>query len=230
MAVVCDPSCVYLLQLDKIGHLLSTVLAMPTLDSSSQRARLFKNGCLEKLTVMSPSTFVAIWSMLLPMIAWIGWRSASPAYGLGLVVVGLFVWTLFEYAMHRFPFHFISKHAILNRLVFLMHGNHHDNPKDALRNLMPLLVSLPIASIAWIVSVMLLGAPGTWMFLGWITGYVIYDLVHYACHQLPMKGRIGSALKRHHMRHHHIDQSGNYAISAIFWDRVFGSRITSLKR
>jgi sterol desaturase/sphingolipid hydroxylase (fatty acid hydroxylase superfamily) len=99
-----------------------------------------------------------------------------------------------------------------------------------MRNLMPFVVSLPIASLVWLASVALLGASGTWLFLGWISGYVMYDLVHFACHQWPMKGRFGSALKRHHMRHHYVDETGNYAISAIFWDRVFGSRITTLKR
>jgi sterol desaturase/sphingolipid hydroxylase (fatty acid hydroxylase superfamily) len=45
-----------------------------------------------------------------------------------------------------------------------------------------------------------------------------------------MRGRLGSALKRHHMRHHHIDDSGNYGISSMLWDRVFGTRVRSLKR
>jgi sterol desaturase/sphingolipid hydroxylase (fatty acid hydroxylase superfamily) len=191
---------------------------------------LFKNALLEKLTVMSPLTFMVSWALLLPMIAWVGWKSAGAVHGLALVAAGLFAWTLFEYAMHRYPFHFSSKGSLVSRLVFLMHGNHHEDPNDSLRNLMPLLVSIPVAALAWGCCLALLGAAGTWLFLGWITGYVIYDLVHYACHQWPMQGRLGSALKRHHMRHHYVDETGNYAISAIFWDRVFGSRITSLKR
>jgi sterol desaturase/sphingolipid hydroxylase (fatty acid hydroxylase superfamily) len=204
--------------------------AMPSPDSSSQRAQLFKSAWLEKLTVMSPLIFSTVWSLLLPTIAWISWGSASAAQGLLLLVIGLFVWTLFEYAMHRFPFHHTSQQSAVSRVVYLMHGNHHDNPNDAMRNLMPFVVSLPIASLVWLASVALLGASGTWLFLGWISGYVMYDLVHFACHQWPMKGRFGSALKRHHMRHHYVDETGNYAISAIFWDRVFGSRITTLKR
>ena len=219
-----------LMQLDISQRLLSIVRAMPSLDSSSQRARLFKNAGLEKLTIMSPTMFVASWSLMLPMMVVIGWGSATAAQGLALVAAGLFAWTLFEYAMHRFPFHFTAKSSVLSRLVFLIHGNHHDNPNDGMRNLMPLLVSVPIAASVWVGSVAMLGAPGTWLFLGWITGYVVYDLVHYACHQWPMKGRISAALKRHHMRHHYVDETGNYAILAIFWDRVFGSRIVSLKR
>ena len=219
-----------LMQLDMWGGVLSMVGVMPSLTSSSQRARLFKNALLEKLTVMSPLTFLVCWLLFLPMIAWIGLGSAVLGQGAALVASGLFAWTLFEYAMHRFPFHFDSDQLVISRLVFLMHGNHHQDPNDPLRNLMPLLVSIPISALAWSCCLALLGAPGTWLFLGWITGYVIYDLVHYACHQWPMHGRLGSALKRHHMRHHYVDETGNYAISAIFWDRVFGSRITSLKR
>jgi sterol desaturase/sphingolipid hydroxylase (fatty acid hydroxylase superfamily) len=191
---------------------------------------LFNNALLEKLTVMSPRSFALSWALLLPTIGWIGWGSSSARQGVALVGAGLFAWTLFEYAMHRFPFHLSSGQPLISRFVFLMHGNHHEDPNDALRNLMPLLVSIPIAAVVWSFCLALLGASGTWLFLGWITGYVIYDLLHYACHQWPMRGRIGSALKRHHMRHHYVDESGNFAISAIFWDRVFGSRITSLKR
>lgn len=202
---------------------------MPVPTPSSQRARLFKNAFLEMLTIMSPRTFMVSWALLLPMIAWIGWGSVSPGHGLALVAIGLFAWTLFEYAMHRFPFHFESSYSVVSRAVFLMHGNHHADPNDALRNLMPLIVSIPIAAVVWGGCLALSGPPGTWLFLGWITGYVAYDLVHFACHQWPMRGRLGSVLKRHHMRHHYVDEMGNYAISAIFWDRVFGSRITSLK-
>jgi sterol desaturase/sphingolipid hydroxylase (fatty acid hydroxylase superfamily) len=190
---------------------------------------LFKSARLEKLTLMSPRTFVVSWSLLLPTIAWLGWGSADAGHGVGLVTAGLLAWTLFEYAMHRYPFHFTTEQPALARLVFLTHGNHHENPNDPMRNLMPLLVSLPVSTVAWSICLALLGAGGTWLFLGWMTGYVIYDLVHYACHQWPMPGRLGAALKRHHMRHHHFDETGNFAILAIFWDRLFGSRINSLK-
>lgn len=218
------------LLLDRAATLLSTVNAMPSSTSSSQRARLFKSPRLEKLTLMSPRTFVVTWALLLPMIAWIGWGTATAWLGTGLVVAGLLVWTLFEYAMHRYPFHCTPQQPLLQRLVFLAHGNHHESPNDPLRNLMPLVVSVPVSGVTWALSLALLGSSGTWLFLGWMTGYVIYDLVHYACHQYPMRGAVGSTLKRHHMRHHHFDETGNYAISAIFWDRVFGSRIASLKR
>ena len=215
--------------LDRNGALLSILAAMPHSNTSTERVVLFKTAWLEKLTVVSAFWFIASWSVLLPLIALAGWGAVGPLAGAALFVAGLIVWSLFEYAVHRFVFHWHPKQSVAKWLVFVMHGNHHTQPNDPLRNLMPLVLSVPIAASVWAACVAVMGSPGTWLFLGWISGYVAYDLVHYACHQWPMRGR-WSALKRHHMRHHHVDPEANYAITGVFWDRVFGSRITSLKR
>lgn len=198
--------------------------------SSPQRIRLFKSERLEKFTLISPLAFAASWAVMLPLIALAGWGSATFHHAVGLVMLGLVGWTLFEYAMHRYLFHLDSKVPLVRWLVFLIHGNHHQSPNDPMRGLMPLPVSILVGTLVWAGLVALLGRAGTWAFLGFMTGYVVYDAVHFACHQYPMRSRVGIMLKRHHMRHHHIDESGNFAISAILWDRVFGSRITSLKR
>lgn len=203
---------------------------MPVVDPSSQRIRLFENDRLEKLTLISPRTFALTWILLFPLTAWTGWGAVDPLTGLGLVASGFVVWTLFEYVMHRYLFHLELDLPVVKWAVFLMHGNHHDCPNDSLRNMMPLLVSLPILALIWGACVALMGPAGTWALLGFATGYVIYDMVHYACHQWPMRGRLAAALKSHHMRHHYVDEDRNFAILAIFWDRVFGTRIHSLKR
>lgn len=167
---------------------------------------------------------------MLPFIAWMGWNTASPLHAIGLVIAGFVGWSLFEYAMHRYLFHWTVQWAPARWLVYLAHGNHHDDPNDGMRNLMPPAVSLPIAGVIWLALVAAIGPAGTWAFLGFMIGYVSYDVVHYGCHQWAMHSRIGQAFKRHHMRHHHISESGNYAITALFWDRAFGTQITSLKR
>lgn len=194
-----------------------------------QRVRLFRSDRLERLTLISPRTFAVVWSVVLPLIAWQAWGSASIVGATGLVFAGLAIWSLFEYAMHRYLFHWDLDVPAVRWFVFLIHGNHHDNPNDPMRDLMPLSVSLPVGGLIWLVCLGLVGPAGSWLFLGFMVGYVIYDVVHYACHQWPMRGPLGVALKRHHMRHHFVSDHGNYAISAIFWDRVFGSRITSLR-
>ena len=213
---------------------------MPGPVSKSHRIRLFKNEHLEKLTLISPWVFAASWAIMLPLIAVYGWLSAEPVSDsdrvsatlqlAALLVVGLFMWTLFEYVMHRYLFHLKSNVSVLNWLVYLIHGNHHSSPNDPLRGLMPLPVSVSVGALIWVVLLMLFDNAGTWLFLGFMIGYVIYDTVHFACHQWPMRGRFGMILKRHHMRHHYVNEDGNYGISTLFWDRVFGTWIRSLKR
>lgn len=202
---------------------------MPDQFSSSSRVRLFKSERLEKLTFISPRAFAVLWAVLLPMIAFVGWGEASVMAALGLCLAGMVTWILFEYAMHRYLFHWKTRWKPAAFVVYLMHGNHHDSPNDEMRNLMPPSASLPIAACVWGLFALALGPAGTWAFLGFMIGYVAYDVTHFACHQWPMRGGLGLMLKRHHMRHHHIDEEANFAITAIFLDRVFGTRISSLK-
>ncbi len=196
------------------------------------RLTLFENRWLEKLTVISARAFIALWLVVLPAIGWAAWRgggAATPAAAIGLALAGVLVWTLTEYGLHRFVFHWVANSARMEQFVFVLHGNHHSVPNDPLRNLMPPIVSLPVGGAIWAAMLAVLGSAGSWVFLGFMAGYVVYDLAHYACHQWPMKGRLARAVKTHHMRHHHAGQDGNYAITGMMWDRLFRTRITSLK-
>lgn len=196
--------------------------------SSPGRIRLFRNPWLEKLTVIHLSAFIALWAALLPAIGVTGLYVAPTLWAVPLVGAGLIVWTLTEYALHRYVFHFEPRSPMLQQAMFVIHANHHADANDPLRNLMPPIVSIPVGMAVWSLSVWVLGAQGTWFLLGFMTGYVVYDLVHYACHQFPMKGRMARMLKTHHMRHHHFKVEGNYAITGMIWDRVFATRISSV--
>lgn len=196
--------------------------------SSPGRIRLFRNPWLEKLTVIHLSAFIALWTALLPAIGVTGLYVAPTLWAVPLLGAGLIVWTLTEYALHRYVFHFEPRSPMLQQAMFVIHANHHADANDPLRNLMPPIVSIPVGMAVWSLSVWVLGAQGTWFLLGFMTGYVVYDLVHYACHQFPMKGRMARMLKTHHMRHHHFKVEGNYAITGMIWDRVFATRISSV--
>ena len=190
-----------------------------------RQLRLFESRWLESLTVISAPMFILLWSITLPFIAWVAWSMAGTGRSMLLLPVGVLVWTIVEYTLHRFVFHWAAGSTLGKQFVFIMHGNHHEAPNDPLRNLMPPIVSLPLAAMIWGAMVSLLGPGGNWLFMGFMIGYVAYDLVHYACHQWPMRGRVGRALKLHHMRHHHLNHSGNYAITGMIWDRIFRTRL-----
>ncbi|MET4132448.1 4-hydroxysphinganine ceramide fatty acyl 2-hydroxylase [Porphyrobacter sp. MBR-155] len=191
----------------------------------SDRLVLFENRWLEKFTVISVGWFVAIWAVIVPLVVMTAWGTLSPLSATGLMLTGWFIWSIFEYIAHRKLFHFDTDRPWLERVVFVIHGNHHVQPRDELRNLMPPIVSVPVSMSIWALLWALAGDAGTWMFVGFIGGYVAYDLTHYACHHWPMRGRVGMFFKRHHMQHHFITGHGNFAITAIFWDYVFGTRV-----
>jgi sterol desaturase/sphingolipid hydroxylase (fatty acid hydroxylase superfamily) len=192
------------------------------------RIRLFRSDRLERLTVVSPHVFVLIWLAVLAFVSFEGWGTVRVPAALGLIVSGVVIWTLFEYVMHRFIFHLTMQSDLGRRLLFLMHGNHHVAPNDRYRNMMPPIVSMAMLSPFWGIFVLVLGSMGSVLFLGFVIGYVVYDSVHYACHQFPMRGPVLGRLRRHHIHHHYAKQEGNYAITAILWDRVFGT-VVSLK-
>ena len=94
----------------------------------------FENGLLEKFSRIHPITPFVVY---LPVIATVIYRSSSrhdigilPA--LGVVVAGLFVWTLAEYGLHRSIFHWTKDTAFGRRFHFLAHGVHHDYPNEAI--------------------------------------------------------------------------------------------------
>ncbi|WP_234027219.1 sterol desaturase family protein [Erythrobacter sp. KY5] len=169
--------------------------------------------------------FVVTWAMVIPVMIFAGWGSASFPAAIALAGAGWFAWSLFEYFAHRKLFHWEPKWLWLQQMVFVIHGNHHAQPRDALRNLMPPVVSVPVGALVWSMFWLAFGDPGTWIAIGFVGGYVAYDLTHYACHHWPMSGPLGKRLKRHHMQHHFVAAHKNYGVSTIFWDRVFNTRV-----
>jgi sterol desaturase/sphingolipid hydroxylase (fatty acid hydroxylase superfamily) len=188
---------------------------------------------LESLTVIHPAVIVAVWT---PVILWFLIDAWSARAERGMTVdalllahlVGLLSWTLVEYAMHRFVFHFSPRNppAWLRRLVFLFHGVHHVQPWDKGRLVMPPPVSIPLAFLfhalfAWVL-VDLLAAPG-WLspvFGAFLAGYLAYDLLHYATHHLPMENAVGRWLKRNHLLHHHVTPDERFGVTSPLWDVV----------
>ncbi len=198
--------------------------------SSDKRLRLFENRWLELLTVISVSWFLAIWSIVLSVLAYRAWGTAPALAAVPLVAAGWLIFSFVEYVAHRYLFHWAAQSDWMARAVFVIHGNHHLQPADKLRSLMPPIVSFPIALAVWAVLNLIFGVWSAWMIFGFLVGYVAYDLTHYASHQWPMHGKIGQKFKRHHMLHHFISQDGNYAVTGLFWDRVFGTRVTIGRR
>ena len=78
-------------------------------------------------------------------------------YNLPLILGGIVFWTFIEYTGHRYVFHSHPKTAFGKKLLYLIHGAHHDYPNDPRRLVVPPLVSIPGGILLYWISFELLG-------------------------------------------------------------------------
>ena len=60
--------------------------------------------------------------------------------------------------------------------------------------------------------------------MGFIIGYLCYDMVHYYTHHAQPTTRLGKTLRRLHLLHHFRDPTRGFGVSAPWWDYVFGTQ------
>ncbi len=186
---------------------------------------MFETAWIERISRIHPATPFVFW---LPLIGWLMARAVRGRLGAleiaALVVAGAFLWTLVEYVLHRFVFHWVGARPWQRRVHFIIHGVHHDFPSDPDRLVMPLSLSIPLGAAFYVALRAALGAARAEpLFVGLVLGYLTYDGMHYAIHHFPMRSRLARGIKRHHMIHHHVGAESRWGVSSPLWDWVFGT-------
>lgn len=186
---------------------------------------LFDSRFLDFFSRVHPSIPAVVF---VPVIAFGLALGVDRGYGaistIGLFALGLLVWTLTEYWLHRLVFHWEPDHPLGSRIHFVMHGVHHDHPNDRLRLVMPPAVSIPLAALFGGAFALTFGTPAAFpAFAGFIAGYLTYDYTHYHLHHHVPRSAAGRRLREQHMRHHFQDHRYGYGVSSPLWDRVFGT-------
>jgi 4-hydroxysphinganine ceramide fatty acyl 2-hydroxylase len=198
--------------------------------NSSESVRMFRSDLLEALSKVH---FFIPLIVFVPVIIYLVYKalfvaSLGALTFIGLLLGGLFVWTFVEYIMHRFVFHFVPKQKWALRLHFIFHGVHHDYPNDLKRLVLPPSASIPLALGFYFLFNALLPANYVFGFFpGFIGGYLVYDMTHYAIHHFNFKSGLWKKIKQHHMLHHYSDPSKGYGVSSDFWDYIFRSHFTN---
>lgn len=194
------------------------------------QARLFKSGYLEYLTKTHP---LVIWSLYLPIIGLMLYYSNAYLHLetqpiILVFLAGMFVWTFFEYMIHRFAFHHITETERGKKFIYLIHGNHHEYPRDKERLFMPPVPSLIIASgffgLFWGIGHLAGITSFTFSFFpGFLLGYLMYGSMHYAIHAWAPPFKWMKPLWRNHHLHHYKDTQMGFGVSSTLWDHVFGT-------
>jgi sterol desaturase/sphingolipid hydroxylase (fatty acid hydroxylase superfamily) len=189
------------------------------------QAQLFKNRYLEFFTKTHP---LVIWMMYLPCIIYLPYY-ASLHYnfsGASIALIffgGISFWTFFEYIIHRFVFHWISDNHHTKNISYIIHGNHHEFPKDRQRLFMPALPTIILSAIIFIILFSLMDNNVFVFFPGFILGYLFYASMHYAIHAWPPPFKWLKPIWRSHHLHHYKNDKKGFGVSTHFWDKVFGT-------
>ena len=126
--------------------------------------------------------------------------------------VGILVWSLAEYCMHRFLFH---------RTFRRDHWAHHVDSRAYIG------ISGVYASAAYALAIL----PAWWLklqsvYAGFLLGYFSYMTLHYAIHRpRPWFGRIVGHLVRNHEMHHRKGIEKNFGVTSPLWDVIFLSYV-----
>lgn len=208
-------------------------MSHPQIVRSKEPIRLFKSPFLEFFTHIHPAVVAAIWTPVIIYVLTVAILQRPQGAGWVIpvgFVIGLFLWTLTEYTLHRFLFHFKPRTPWQERLSFLFHGVHHAQPQCKTRLVMPPVVSIPLALIVYglfyLIVGVILNAPH-WvapLFAGELTGYLIYDMFHFATHHLHVRWRWFRYLRQYHMHHHTQTPDKRFGVTSPLWDIVFGTR------
>ena len=194
------------------------------------QARLFNNQYLEYLTKTHP---LVIWGLYLPIIGGMVYYSFASLH-LSLLQVGasffagVFLWTLFEYVIHRYAFHYVAESDRAVKIVYLIHGNHHEYPRDKERLFMPPVPNLIIAATLFILFLTLTRILGIenyvyTFFPGFVLGYLVYGTMHYAIHAWNPPFKWMKPLWRNHHLHHYKNAEKGFGVSSTLWDHVFNT-------
>jgi 4-hydroxysphinganine ceramide fatty acyl 2-hydroxylase len=191
--------------------------------NKNETVRMFESDFMEFFSRVHPVTPLALY---LPVVAYMLYLSLSQRHlsfvaVAALFLLGVLLWTLIEYLIHRYIFHYEPKTRWGKQLHFVIHGVHHDYPNDARRLVMPPVISIPLAFLFFGLFFLIFGSLAPAVFAGLVFGYVCYDMLHYATHHLAMKRGVWLWLKQYHLRHHFRDDHVGYGISSPLWDYVF---------
>jgi len=187
--------------------------------------KLFRNPVLEKLTRTYFAFPVIMYFVVSAVSLFVGLSVAAvdPLNILFLYPLGMIFFSLVEYLIHRFLFHFDADTDKKKKLQYTIHGVHHEFPKDKDRLAMPPLVSVFLAGFFLLLFLVTLGDIAWYFYAGFVAGYSVYLLIHFAVHRYKPPQNVFRILWKHHALHHYKSMEGYYSVSFPFWDYLFGT-------
>lgn len=136
-----------------------------------------------------------------------------------LFLLGVALWTLLEYGLHRFAGHANG----LGKPVRKQHFLHHATPDYFTSLPRKLALAVPVLGGLAGLGVALAGLPGIALMAGTAAGWIFYERLHHATHVRAPRNAYGEWARRHHLHHHFQAPKANHGVTSPVWDFVFGT-------
>ena len=142
-----------------------------------------------------------------------------------LIGVGVLNWTLIEYGLHRYIFHYSARSAFGKKLVYGAHLSHHESPRATNRLFSSLLISLPVAIVYLLLARIATGSlhAATYLFAGLAAGYFCYEWLHYQAHHRRPRLRLFRYLRKYHLLHHYKTPELRFGVTSPLFDMLMGT-------
>src|SRR5438093_11938950 len=136
--------------------------------NKNETVRMFESDFIEFFSRVHPATPLVLYLPVVGFMLYISlWQRQLSIWAVvALFLLGMLLWTLLEYLIHRYIFHYEPKTRIGKRLHYIVHGVHHDYPNDARRLVMPPSVSVPLAFLFYGMFLLIFGRFATAAFAG----------------------------------------------------------------
>ncbi len=198
-----------------------------------ESARMFKSDFLEAFSKVHYSVPLIIFLPVIGYFIYLSTMNRNTGFEIliSLYLGGMIFWTFTEYFIHRYLFHFDAKSEFSKKMVFYCHGVHHDFPNDSKRLVLPPIASIPLAILFFYIFKLVLPTGFLYpFFAGFVSGYLIYDMIHYATHHAKIGGKLWMAIKTHHLKHHFKDPEKGFGVSSPIWDILFGTNYSTSEK
>lgn len=140
------------------------------------------------------------------------------------VLLGLFLFPCYEYAVHRWILHARPMGSgRIYRLQRLIHYDHHQDPDRIDRLFTPFFLFLPLIALHGLLYYLVSrSVPVTLALLtGSLLGYLHYEWVHYVAHRPGTPRTLwGRWLKRYHLRHHYKNERYWFGVTTPLVDML----------
>ena len=151
-----------------------------------------------------------------------------------LIPIGVLLWTILEYGLHRFAFHIQNpvRNQRLKDIVNGSHLGHHASPRDPAKVLVHpwygVVISAVLFGILYLISGDAFESAG--LMTGVWAGFLYYEAVHYRVH-MSLSG-IGfiARQRRTHFYHHFTNNKRCFGVTSPLWDYVFGTALPARQK